>query len=117
MASLFLSRYSSYGYDQRCEISGTDGLVAVGNVPQHATVLSNSTGTHQSRLQHSFPQRFREAFSAELDAFADTLLLDQAWPVTRDQCIRVQRVADAAQLSAETGEVVSVETYRALAAS
>lgn len=106
-----MSRSATYGYDQRCEIFGTEGLVSVANVHENTVIISNETGVQQARLQHSFPERFNQAFAAELDAFADTLLLGKPWPVTGEQCIRVQRVADAAQKSSETGQVVHVEDY------
>lgn len=106
--NLFMSRSATYGYDQRCEIFGDGGLVSTGNEHAHSTVLSNSHGITHAKLKHSFPQRFNEAFAAELDAFASTLLNDTAWPVTADQCVRVQRVADAAKLSCEENRVVHV---------
>jgi len=106
-----MSRSATYGYDQRCEIFGTEGLVSIGNVHANTAVVSNSAGIRQSRLQHSFPERFNEAFSLEMDAFANTLLRGNPWPVTAEQCIRVQRVADAARLSCETGQVVALEPY------
>jgi myo-inositol 2-dehydrogenase/D-chiro-inositol 1-dehydrogenase len=59
-------------------------------------------------LKHSFPQRFNQAFASELDAFANTLLLDTPWPVTSDQCVLVQRVADAAKLSCDEDRVVQI---------
>ena len=107
VVTLFLSRSASYGYDQRCEIFGTDGMVQVGNVPEHTAVVSTATGVQHARLQHSFPQRFHQAFAMELDAFADTLLVEgTTWPVTAQQCIHVQRCADAARLSCDTGKIV-----------
>ena len=120
-ATLFLSRSTAvYGYDQRCEILGSEGLVAVQNVPEHATVVRNAQGSHQARLQHSFPERFHEAFRLELEAFADVLLARRSggsssssaytcWPVTGAQCLAVQRVVDAARQSAETGQVVRID--------
>ena len=83
-------------------------MVTVGNQHAHNTTLANSDGFHQSKLQHSFPQRFEQGFAGELDAFADTLLLKQPWPVTGQDCVRVQRVADAARLSCEIGQVVMI---------
>ena len=109
VVTLFMSRSASYGYDQRCEIFGTDGLVSVGNIHENTTVISNKAGVSYSRLLHSFPQRFQEAFALELDCFADKLLLGKAWPVTEEHCINVQKVADAARKSAETGCVVTLE--------
>lgn len=107
-ATLFMSRSAVYGYDQRCEVFGSAGLVSVDNMHQNATVLSNADGVHKTRLQHSFPERFDEAFALELNAFADVLAGDLVWPVTGTHCINVQRVADAARRSAEIGQVVSV---------
>ena len=106
-----MSRSATYGYDQRCEIFGTDGLVSVANVHEHTMVISSHSGIQKARLQHSFPQRFHQAFAAELDAFADTLLHNIPWPVTAAQCIRVQRVADAAQESSRTGQVVQIKPF------
>lgn len=105
---LFMSRSATYGYDQRCEIFGDRGLISVGNELAHSSILSNDIGTTQSKLKHSFPQRFNQAFTSELDAFASTLLLGTPWPVTADQCVRVQRVADAAKLSCEQDRVVHI---------
>jgi myo-inositol 2-dehydrogenase / D-chiro-inositol 1-dehydrogenase len=105
-----MSRSAVYGYDQRCEIFGSDGLVSINNVHQNTTVISNRNGVHKARLQHSFPERFNEAFSLELGAFADVVLHKREWPITASQCINVHRVTDAARRSAEIGAVVQVET-------
>jgi len=104
--TLFMSRSAVYGYDQRCEIFGDRGLVSIQNIHEHAAVVSNVHGVSKSRLQHSFPERFHEAFRLELEAFADVILKSSDWPVTREQCVNVQRAADAARLSADTGKVV-----------
>ena len=58
VVTIFMSRSATYGYDQRCEIFGTKGLISINNIHETSTVISNTTGIHQSRLQHSFPQRF-----------------------------------------------------------
>ena len=103
-----MSRSASYGYDQRCEIFGDKGLVSVQNEHAHSAILANSDGVHASKLKHSFPQRFQQAFTSELDAFADTLLLHKEWPISAEDCIRVQKVADAARISCTTNQVVEI---------
>ena len=108
VVTLTLSRGANYGYDQRCEIFGTDGMASVQNISENSTVLSNANGVHRPKWQHSFPQRFETAFGKELDAFADTLLLGKPWSVTEDDCIAVQRVCDAALESCESGQVVNL---------
>lgn len=84
-------------------------MVQVQNVPEHTAVVGTASGMHHARFQHSFPQRFQQAFGMELNAFADTLLNAIPWPVTAEQCIHVQRCADAARLSCETGNVVYLD--------
>ena len=106
--NLFMSRSATYGYDQRCEIFGDGGLISTTNEHAHSAVLSNANGVTHSKLKHSFPQRFNQAFASELDAFASTLLNDAPWPVTADHCIRVQKVADAAKLSCDEDRVVYI---------
>lgn len=109
VATLFMSRSATYGYDQRCEIFGDEGMVSVMNPPETTMVLSDKDGVKHSRLQHSFPQRFEQAFASEMNAFADTLLNDTPWPITAEQCIKVQKVADAARQSCLEGQLVTVE--------
>ncbi len=103
-----MSRSASYGYDQRFEIFGSEGRVQVGNIHETSTVVSTAAGIQSSKYQHSFPQRFNEAFGMELEAFADTILYKTSWPVTKEDCIRVQQVADAAQEPVRTGQVVEL---------
>lgn len=111
-----MSRSAVYGYDQRCQIFGSAGLVSVENVHENTAVLYNVHGSHKARLQNSFPERFHDAFALELNAFADVLDGDgSVWPITALQCINVQRVTDAACLSAETGNVVPVSFLHAAA--
>lgn len=109
VVTLFTSRSATYGYDQRCEIFGDRGLVSVENEHENMAVLANRDGIHHAKLKHSFPQRFNQAFTSELDCFADTLLKGKAWPITADDCIRVQKVADAAKKSCEIGKEVTVD--------
>lgn len=108
VVTLTLSRGANYGYDQRCEVFGTTGLVSITNTSETSTCLANSNGVHLPKLQHSFPQRFEVAFANEIDAFADTLLLGTSWPVSEEDCVAVQKVCDCALLSCESGEVVRV---------
>jgi myo-inositol 2-dehydrogenase/D-chiro-inositol 1-dehydrogenase len=104
-----MSRSATYGYDQRCEIFGNGGLISTHNEHAHSVVLSNRDGVLHSVLKHSFPQRFNQAFASELDTFCSTLLLGTPWPVTADQCVRVQKVADAARLSCDEDRVVQMK--------
>ena len=111
VVTLFMSRSATYGYDQRCEVFGDKGLVSIENPHEHTMVVSNQAGVLQSRLHHSFPQRFEKTFAVEMEAFANVLLEKEGavWPITAEQCIKVQLVADAARLSCDEGRLVEIE--------
>ena len=106
VVTLTLSRSACYGYDQRCEIFGSEGLASVGNEFANSSIISDTNGSHRPKLKHSFPERFHQAFSSEIDAFADTILFDMPWSITECDCIAVQRIADAAKKSCGLNQVV-----------
>jgi myo-inositol 2-dehydrogenase/D-chiro-inositol 1-dehydrogenase len=108
VVTLTLSRSACYGYDQRCEIFGSEGLASVGNEFANSSIISDSNGAHRPKLKHSFPERFHQAFSSEIDAFADTILFDVPWSITEKDCIAVQRIADAAKKSCGLNQVVEL---------
>ena len=109
MVTLTLSRGTNYGYDQRCEVFGTEGLASVKNHTENFSELLNEDGVHKPKWQHSFPQQFEAAFANEINAYADTILSGTKWPVTEEDCVAVQRVCDAALESCESGEVVCLQ--------
>ena len=115
VVTLTLSRGANYGYDQRCEVFGTEGLAVVRNHPGNSSELLDDVGLHRPKWQHSFPQRFEAAFANELDAFANTLLLGTPWSVLEEDCVAVQRVCDAALESCESGEVVQLDNIKGTA--
>jgi myo-inositol 2-dehydrogenase/D-chiro-inositol 1-dehydrogenase len=102
---------SRYGYDQRLEVHGTEGMVLAQNEVRDTTVVADAAGFHAPVLPHFFLDRFAPAFARELAAFADAL--DGApVPVTgRDG--RAALVASlAAVRSAEEGRVVRLDEIR-----
>mmetsp|Transcript_21222 Transcript_21222/g.42361 ORF Transcript_21222/g.42361 Transcript_21222/m.42361 type:complete len:336 (-) Transcript_21222:45-1052(-) len=106
--TLTMSRSASYGYDQRCTFYGTEGASSVGNISKDSSVLANKDGVTTAVLQHSFPQRFHDAFASEIDAFLDVVESGAEWKVTEEECIHVQNVADAAGRSWREGGRVEV---------
>mmetsp|Transcript_5655 Transcript_5655/g.10728 ORF Transcript_5655/g.10728 Transcript_5655/m.10728 type:complete len:251 (+) Transcript_5655:3159-3911(+) len=108
IVTLTMSRSASYGYDQRCEIFGTEGLVCVNNEHADSSIISSVGGVQLSRLKHSFPERFDAAFAKELDVFADCILGKVDWPIFEKDCIATQKIADAARKSAQTNQVVNL---------
>eukprot|EP00594_Rhizosolenia_setigera_P007933 CAMPEP_0178970388 /NCGR_PEP_ID=MMETSP0789-20121207/19511_1 /TAXON_ID=3005 /ORGANISM="Rhizosolenia setigera, Strain CCMP 1694" /LENGTH=343 /DNA_ID=CAMNT_0020656881 /DNA_START=466 /DNA_END=1497 /DNA_ORIENTATION=- len=109
VVTLTMSRSACYGYDQRCEIFGSEGLATVNNEFKESSIISNSAGVHQSRLKHSFPERFDAAFTQEIGTFVDCILDEKVeWPIGKDDCIATQLVADAARRSSQLQQVIKL---------
>ena len=100
------SRRTGYGYDQRVELFGSNGALRVDNVHvQNVSTLADG-GTAETPFPFSFAERYAEAYTAELNHFAD-VLDGSASPSTgpRDS-LRALRLADAAELSARSNAPV-----------
>jgi myo-inositol 2-dehydrogenase / D-chiro-inositol 1-dehydrogenase len=62
------SRHSAFGYDQRLEAFGSDGMLSVGNQHPSSVRLSNANQTEAARVYlNFFLDRYTPAYRAELD--------------------------------------------------
>lgn len=104
------SRHSAYGYDQRLEAFGSDGLLSVGNVGE--TVVRHSTDSLVEARRpylNFFLERYRDAYRLELAEFiAGIHGADVTTPDFEDGRAALL-LADAAAESAETGLSVAVD--------
>jgi myo-inositol 2-dehydrogenase / D-chiro-inositol 1-dehydrogenase len=99
---------SAYGYDQRLEVHGTEGMVDARNEVRHEAVVADAAGFHAPTLPYFFLERYAPAFVRELEAFADAL--DGApVPVTGHDGRQALAAAIAAMRSAAEGRVVRLE--------
>jgi len=76
------SRRAVYGYDQRVEVFGPGGVVAVSNNTPDTHVYSDAEGVHSARPLYFFLERYTESYIAELQAFVACLRDDTPPPVT-----------------------------------
>lgn len=76
------SRKAVYGYDQRMEVFGSGGMVAVGNKTPDAHVYSNADGVQSALPLYFFLERYTESFIAEMREFAESIQNDTTPPVT-----------------------------------
>lgn len=76
------SRKAIYGYDQRVEVFGSGGMVAVTNNFPDSHVYSNGDGVTSSKPLYFFLERYAESFSEELRQFTEAVLNDRDTPVT-----------------------------------
>ncbi len=70
------SRKAVYGYDQRIEVLGSKGMVAVGNKTPDHVLYADDDGVHASKPVYFFIERYTEAYIAEMQAFIQAIVED-----------------------------------------
>jgi myo-inositol 2-dehydrogenase/D-chiro-inositol 1-dehydrogenase len=102
------SRRAVYGYDQRIEVHGSLGMAQAGDRTPASVVVTTGEAIHHSLPHRWFPQRYAEAYEAEMAAFIEAATNGTPALVTGLDAVRAGRLADAAQESLEMGRPVAV---------
>jgi myo-inositol 2-dehydrogenase/D-chiro-inositol 1-dehydrogenase len=102
------TRYNGAGYDVRLEVCGSAGTMVAGLDERTPLVPAPPTGWPRERPYAAFPERFRDAYAAELAAFLDVAAGRIASPCTGEEALAAQLVADAAELSRRRGRAVEM---------
>ena len=66
-------RSSSYGYDQRLEVHGSEGMAQAANEAATTVTIADAQGFHTPTLPHFYMDRYASAFRRELASFARAL--------------------------------------------
>ncbi|MCF3139019.1 Gfo/Idh/MocA family oxidoreductase [Paenarthrobacter sp. AR 02] len=104
------SRYNGAGHDVRLELQGSEQSVLVGMDQQMAMRSAEPAVTFPNGTPHTtFAERFDQAYRAEMAAFVEVVLGKRKNPCTPEDAVAASKVADAAQLSLETGVPVKVQ--------
>ncbi len=102
------SRRATYGYDQRIEVHGSGGMLSAANVLENTAQLANADGFQTAPTMNFFLERYEAAYRIEMDRFI-AHLSDPTVPIpTIHDGLAAQRMADAATLSWETGQPVTL---------
>jgi myo-inositol 2-dehydrogenase/D-chiro-inositol 1-dehydrogenase len=67
------SRKAIYGYDQRVEVFGPNGMLQAHNSTPDNDVYFNAEGAHSAKPFYFFLERYRESFIAEMQHFAKSI--------------------------------------------
>lgn len=110
LGTLEVGLRTAYGYDIRTEVLGERGRLHIERDRQPDLTAYDARGATHDRPRH-FTERFREAYAAEITAFARGVLAGT--PLTPDvvEGLRSLRLGLAAQHALRTGEVVDVRTF------
>jgi myo-inositol 2-dehydrogenase/D-chiro-inositol 1-dehydrogenase len=108
MAVIKNSRRAAYGYDQRLEILGSDGLLQAQNVLENTIVKSTQNGVLSAKPPYFFLERYMLAYRAEWATFMDAIIQKKDIPVGMDDGVTALAMAEAAKLSFALGEPVEL---------
>jgi myo-inositol 2-dehydrogenase / D-chiro-inositol 1-dehydrogenase len=102
------SRRAAYGYDQRIELLGSNGLLSVENVLENTVSKATAAGVVAAKPEFFFLERYTRAYAAEWAAFVDAVTKNSPLPVTLADGVNALAVAEAATRSAKTKSTVDL---------
>ena len=109
MGAIDNSRKAVYGYDQRVEVFGSGGMVAVANNTPDTHVLFDASGVHSALPLYFFMERYTESYLREVQAFVEAVLAGKPVPVTGQDGLAAVRIALATARSARENRPVKLE--------
>ena len=102
------SRRAAYGYDQRVELLGAQGLLQAQNMLENTVVKSTDKGVTGAKPTYFFLERYMAAYAAEWASFVDAVTNGTAMPVTLSDGIDALAMAEAATRSAQSAMPVTL---------
>ncbi|MBZ5625178.1 MAG: inositol 2-dehydrogenase [Acidobacteriia bacterium] len=107
------SRKAVYGYDQRVEMFGSEGMVTVTNNTPDTHILCDGVGIHTALPLNFFLERYAESYLREMRAFVDAVENRTPVPVGGGDGLKAALMALAARKSAlENRPVKLAEIYQ-----
>ena len=100
------SRRATYGYDQRIEVHGSEGMIRAGNLHETTVEVATRTGFNADPIMNFFIERYTPAYRLELAAFIDAVNTGKAPSPSGHDGLMAQRLADAATEAKDTGQTV-----------
>ena len=109
-----LSRSGIYGYDISTEILGLEGTLRIGYLRETPVMLMTKNSVAHDTVPY-FMERFRDAYTAQLQNFAQNVLLDRTPPITIEDGMESLRIGVAATRAQHTGVSVAVADIHGVA--
>ncbi|MGL3607988.1 inositol 2-dehydrogenase [Rhizobium sp. G187] len=107
------SRRAVYGYDQRLELLGSEGLLQAQNMLENTVVKSTTSGVTGAKPTYFFLERYMPAYAAEWAAFVAAVTDGAALPVTLQDGVAALAMAEAAAQLLANGHPVTLESVLA----
>src|SRR3954462_10361227 len=113
LTSIDNSRQAVYGYDQRVEVFGSQGMAATENPLAHSGVIRTAEGTRAPVLPYFYLERYTASSLREAEAFVAALAAGVTPPVTTVDARAPLVIGLAAGRSLREGRPVRVEEIAA----
>ena len=108
LAQISNSRRASFGYDQRIEVHGSEGMLIAQNVNESTVVTYNQDGVSSAKPLHFFLERYEAAYRKELDSFIRYLTGEAVKLPGMDDGLQALKLAEAAILSVQQERTVNL---------
>jgi myo-inositol 2-dehydrogenase/D-chiro-inositol 1-dehydrogenase len=106
-------RATAYGFDQRVEAFGSDGMAASENPSAHTGVVTTADGAHRPPLPHFFLERYLPSYEREWQGFVAALQAGTAPPVGVQDARAPLVIGLAAGVSLREGRTVRLDEVAA----
>jgi inositol 2-dehydrogenase len=103
-----LSRSGIYGYDIATEILGLEGTLKIGYLRETPVMVLTKNSVAHDTVPY-FMERFRDAYTTQLQNFAQNVLNDRTPPITIEDGLAALRIGVAATRAHESGRTVAVD--------
>ncbi|MEM9423805.1 MAG: inositol 2-dehydrogenase [Spirochaetota bacterium] len=100
------SRQAAYGYDQRAEVLGSEGMALSDNDYAHAVRFFNAEKTESDKPLYFFLERYLPAYTLELQSFARAVRKGLPVEVSGEDGLRATELGLAAKESLASGGTV-----------
>ena len=103
-----LTRSGIYGYDISTEILGLEGTIRIGYLRETPImIMTKASGVSYDTVPY-FMERFRDAYTNQLQNFAQNVQQGRQPPITIDDGMEALRIGVAATKARETGRAIAV---------
>jgi inositol 2-dehydrogenase len=106
-----LSRSGIYGYDISTEILGLEGTLKIGYLRETPVMLMTKNSVAHDTVPY-FMERFRDAYTTQLQNFAQNVQQERPAPITIEDGMEALRIGVAATRAHETGRSVVVSAIK-----
>lgn len=110
LITIINSRHCDYGYDQRLEAFGSEGMLSASNLGPTSVKKHTSSATNQADPHFPFfLERYEAAYREELRAFIQGIRTGEPFATSFEDGLAALQLADAATMSARDGQTVPTQ--------